>query len=120
MIARSAHPCSTIGTLSEVLRGGMVINMLTDMPTIDVLAINALGGVLVDVGAGMLTDIEVAVVVPTVITVKFAPPVSQGVDMLSAVAVDILIEALTDGLADANVNVLAAAMTALWFAMSSL
>ena len=61
---------------------------------------DALGGVLGDVGVSMLTDIEVVVEAPTVITVEFAPTVSQGVDVLSAVAVDVLIKALTDALAD--------------------
>ena len=103
--------------------------MLTDVLIIDVLAINALGDALVDVGAGMLTDIEVIVVVPTVITVEFFPPVSHDVDVLSAVAFDVSVKALTDVLVGAIiaavtsigvgvlVNVLASMVTASEFSM---
>ena len=50
--------------------------VLTDVLTIELVPIDLLNDVFVDVCIGMLDDMEIIVVAPTVITVEFAPPVS--------------------------------------------
>ena len=64
-----AQPRPVIDVLSDLWGKTFV---LTDVLTIGVLAINALDGVLVDVGVDMLTDVELIVVARTAVTVEFA------------------------------------------------
>ena len=99
---------------------GEVINMV-----LEVLAIDVRGMIVV---IAMLDDVEI-IVAAVVIALEFAVPVSYSVDVLSDVVVDALIDALAgvlagviidvvfgigvEVLADVNVNVCAAVMTAL-------
>ena len=91
-----------------------VIGMGTDVPTIDLLSTDSSAGVLVDVGANMLTGVGITCigVAPTPITLEFALPVLHAANLPSDVVMNVLIKALTDVLDDANVNVLAAVMNA--------
>ena len=114
--------------------GGTVINVLTDSLAVNMLVIDGLADVLVDIGVDMSPDVKIIVVALMAITVEFAVPVSNAVDMLCGAAIDVFIEALTDVLAgviisvvtgigadvmvDVNVNTLAAVTTDFEFVTS--
>ena len=91
-------------------RGEVVINVLADVLTVGVIVNGELAAVVVGVGVGMLADVEIIAVVLPRKTMEFALSVSYGVDLLSGFVLGVLIVALTDVLADINVNVSAAVM----------
>ena len=110
---------------SDVWVGMVIINMLMDALTIDVLKIGAFTSVLVEIGVDMLADVEIIVATLAVIGVKFALALSYVVDMMSGVVIDLLSGVITgavtcisvDLLADKNASVLAAVVTAFDFNM---
>ena len=93
-------------------RGEVVINVLADVLTVGVIVNGELAAVVVGVGVGvgMLADVEIIAVVLPRKTMEFALSVSYGVDLLSGFVLGVLIVALTDVLADINVNASAAVM----------
>ena len=112
--------------LSDLWCGSVIINMLTDVFTVEVLKIGSLTDVLVHVSVDKLVEVEIIVEVRVAIAVEcFAVDVLSGVvivvfmealsDMLTVVIIAVAIT--IDVLADVNASVLADVMTTFEFDM---
>ena len=111
------HPCVVVDVLADGILG-LDVDIMSDLIMLGV-GFDMMSDGMIGVGVGMLTFVEIIVVVPPAISVEFVVEVAYVLAGLAVGIIDVVSDFDVDMLADENANGLAVVMTPLEFTSPS-